>query len=174
MHGGERFDMVNMPKPLNDDFLLLETINQEKGSSRGIHMLVPNKKGMNYKLGRGHEADVKITDISVSRLHAYIKCTKQGFMIIDNKSKFGTLVCKHDKVTFKSNEQPSLQIGRTKFVATIREAIEMVNKERVTIRSVKTPSIAKDEGILSQKEPSGSEEKNKNREDERQCESIQD
>lgn len=117
--------MVDVAKPLNDDFLLLEMINQEKGASRAIHMVVPEKKGMDYKLGRGHEADIKITDISVSRLHACIKYTKEGFMIIDNKSKFGTLICQHNKATFKFNERPLLQIGRTKLAASIREATEI-------------------------------------------------
>lgn len=45
------------------------------------------------KLGRGNDADVRITDISVSRLHAFIKKSPKGFLYIeDNNSKFGTLV----------------------------------------------------------------------------------
>jgi pSer/pThr/pTyr-binding forkhead associated (FHA) protein len=44
------------------------------------------------KLGRGHDADVRVTDISVSRLHAVIKKTEKGYFYIeDNQSKFGTL-----------------------------------------------------------------------------------
>lgn len=121
MHGGKRFDMVDIPKPLNDDFLLLETINQEKAAPRTIHMLIPEKMGIVYKLGRGHEADIKITDISVSRLHAVIRCTKEGFILCDNNSKFGTLIYQTNKATFKFNEQTVLQIGRTKFVASVRD-----------------------------------------------------
>ena len=45
------------------------------------------------RFGRGHETDVRIHDISVSRLHAYIHRDDQGrFYIEDNNSKFGTLV----------------------------------------------------------------------------------
>jgi len=45
------------------------------------------------KFGRGHDTDVRIHDISVSRLHAYIKKDELGrFYIEDNASKFGTLV----------------------------------------------------------------------------------
>ena len=43
-------------------------------------------------VGRGHDCDVRITDISVSRLHAYISCDLKGnFYVADNGSKFGTL-----------------------------------------------------------------------------------
>jgi pSer/pThr/pTyr-binding forkhead associated (FHA) protein len=49
---------------------------------------------MNFvKIGRGHDAQVRVTDISVSRFHAKIKKTSDGyFMVEDNGSKFGTLV----------------------------------------------------------------------------------
>lgn len=44
-------------------------------------------------MGRGPEATVRVTDISVSRLHAYIRKSKLGyFYLVDNDSKFGTLV----------------------------------------------------------------------------------
>lgn len=45
-----------------------------------------------FKLGRGHESEVRINDISVSRCHAIIKYKKDGFYIEDNQSKFGTIV----------------------------------------------------------------------------------
>ena len=45
------------------------------------------------KVGRGHESEVRITDISVSRGHASIHKTKIGeYVLSDNNSKFGTLV----------------------------------------------------------------------------------
>ena len=44
------------------------------------------------KIGRGHDTDVRVTDISVSRLHSYIKKSNKGFFYLeDNNSKFGTL-----------------------------------------------------------------------------------
>jgi hypothetical protein len=44
------------------------------------------------KLGRASEADVRITDISVSRTHAELKLINGSFYISDASSKFGTLV----------------------------------------------------------------------------------
>jgi pSer/pThr/pTyr-binding forkhead associated (FHA) protein len=43
-------------------------------------------------IGRGHDAHVRVTDISVSRLHAFIiKSTLGYYYLSDNDSKFGTL-----------------------------------------------------------------------------------
>ena len=44
------------------------------------------------KLGRGHQCDIRISDISVSRFHAFMKYSDNVFKIVDNNSKFGTLV----------------------------------------------------------------------------------
>jgi len=46
------------------------------------------------KVGRGHETDIRVTDISVSRFHAKINrsLTTGEYFVEDNKSKFGTLV----------------------------------------------------------------------------------
>ena len=47
-------------------------------------------------MGRGHESEVRVNDISVSRTHAIIKYKEDGIYIEDNKSKFGTLVLLKD------------------------------------------------------------------------------
>lgn len=128
-HSGRRFDMVDIPKPLNDDFLLLEAINQDKTAPRAIHLIIPSKMDVGYKLGRGHEADIKISDISVSRLHASINYTRQGFILQSIKAKFGTLLLQKNDPSFNFDEQPTLQFGRTKIEANIRNSIaKMYNK----------------------------------------------
>jgi pSer/pThr/pTyr-binding forkhead associated (FHA) protein len=55
-------------------------------------MVIQNTPEAGIKLGRGHECEIRITDISVSRKHAYIKIQNNEFFILDNNSKFGTLV----------------------------------------------------------------------------------
>jgi len=45
------------------------------------------------RIGRGIDNDLRIPDISVSRIHAFLKQDIDGnFYIEDNQSKFGTLV----------------------------------------------------------------------------------
>jgi pSer/pThr/pTyr-binding forkhead associated (FHA) protein len=54
------------------------------------------------KIGRGHDVDVRITDISVSRLHGLIKKTPKGYFYIqDNHSKFGSLALIRNPVQLK-------------------------------------------------------------------------
>jgi pSer/pThr/pTyr-binding forkhead associated (FHA) protein len=72
--------------------MVLESLNQEKNTSRIIHIIRPTSEKSFFKLGRGHESDLRINDISVSRFHAKIKFENNKFMLEDNKSKFGTLV----------------------------------------------------------------------------------
>lgn len=45
------------------------------------------------RIGRGHDSEIRITDISVSRYHALIRRNFRGeYVLEDNLSKFGTLV----------------------------------------------------------------------------------
>ena len=68
-------------------------------SSRFIFVIkIPDYKSSNpelkreFTLGRGHDSDLRIADISVSRTHADIKYENGIFKIQDKISKFGTLV----------------------------------------------------------------------------------
>lgn len=45
-----------------------------------------------FRIGRSVETDMKIADISVSRIHSYIKYVGNKIILEDNGSKFGTLV----------------------------------------------------------------------------------
>jgi FHA domain len=53
--------------------MVLESLSQDKNTSRIIHIIRPTPDKLEFKLGRGHESDLRINDISVSRLHAKIK-----------------------------------------------------------------------------------------------------
>ena len=44
-------------------------------------MLTVSIDKVHFKLGRGHESEVRINDISVSRCHAIIKYKDDGFYI---------------------------------------------------------------------------------------------
>ena len=59
---------------------------------RIVHVI--SMKNRSYiRVGRGHDADIRVTDISVSRFHALINRNEDGdFFVEDNKSKFGTLM----------------------------------------------------------------------------------
>jgi pSer/pThr/pTyr-binding forkhead associated (FHA) protein len=57
------------------------------------------------KMGRGHDADVRVTDISVSRLHAMIKKSQKGYFYVeDNNSKFGSLILVRNPIALSFND----------------------------------------------------------------------
>lgn len=77
---------------------MLESITLEKNVSRLVYIIKPGYRMEEFKLGRGHDSDLRINDISVSRCHAKIKFKDNKFYLTDNLSKFGTLVLVKDKL----------------------------------------------------------------------------
>ena len=68
---------------------MLESISSN--TSKVIHVINMTNTVKLY-IGRGHDAHVRVTDISVSRLHAVLIKSVEGFYYLtDNDSKFGTL-----------------------------------------------------------------------------------
>jgi hypothetical protein len=63
--------------------------------------------------GRGHDNEIRIADISVSRLHSSIKLKEGGFYVEDKESKFGTLVQVQRGVTVTRSTPGAVQVGRT-------------------------------------------------------------
>ena len=73
-------------------YLVLESISSN--TSKVIHVLDMQNETNSSKIymGRGHDSHIRITDISVSRLHAFIVRGSDGYYyLFDNESKFGTL-----------------------------------------------------------------------------------
>lgn len=92
---GNRFRLVDVEIPKDRNFLWLESLTFEKNSSRMIHVVMPDRARTMFKLGRGHESDLRVSDISVSRCHAILKYDAErtnSYYLEDNLSKFGTLV----------------------------------------------------------------------------------
>lgn len=83
--------IVDYQVPEQGEYLVLEGSARHSKNSKIIHVLNLGKKD-SIKLGRGHESNIRISDISVSRCHAMIKVIDKRFYIEDNQSKFGTLV----------------------------------------------------------------------------------
>jgi pSer/pThr/pTyr-binding forkhead associated (FHA) protein len=76
-------------------------------------MVIQNVSAEGIKLGRGHDCEIRVTDISVSRNHAKIEKIGSDYYIFDNKSKFGTLVREEKLEIELSRIKQGIQIGRT-------------------------------------------------------------
>lgn len=83
----------------SSEYLVLESISSN--TSKVIHVI---NMSINRKvfIGRGHDAEVRVTDISVSRLHAFFFKKDGMFFLADNKSKFGTLALVRYPIVVKS------------------------------------------------------------------------
>lgn len=103
------------------NYIVMESLPLEKNSSRTIHILGFSAQKTTFNMGRGHESEVRVNDISVSRCHAIIKYKPDGIYIEDNKSKFGTLVLLKDRYLLEKDHNVSFQIGRTVVSFTARE-----------------------------------------------------
>ena len=107
------FELISLEKPLESDYIILESLNQMKENCniKSIHVI--QLTGEELTIGRGHESDVRINDISVSRKHAILKYNEDGTLLLrDLKSKFGTLILIKKPLKIKE-KKIHLQIGRT-------------------------------------------------------------
>jgi hypothetical protein len=121
---GGKVPLVPMPET-RAPYIVLENMmrsettggatDQNAPISRGVFVIsLSGKKTL--KLGRGHESDVRIADVSISRWHATVSFTDSGhFVIEDHGSKFGTLVSMRRPKVINSTERLCVQAGRTLF-----------------------------------------------------------
>ncbi len=73
IEGGRKIDIFEIEKPAEGHYLILEVLGMPTG--RSFQMIrLPLGKILN--VGRGHESDVRVADISVSRSHANLKYDK--------------------------------------------------------------------------------------------------
>ena len=109
-----KFKLNGVEKPAGCDYIILESLNQMKENCniKSIHVIQLGTDELT--IGRGHESDVRINDISVSRNHAKLKYNPEDGTILlrDLKSKFGTLIL-IKKPLMKKKKKIHLQIGRT-------------------------------------------------------------
>merc|ERR1712064_193242 len=85
--------------------------DSQEHASRGLHVISVADKVL--KLGRGHESDVRIADVSISRCHATIRFHRGQFVLEDHNSKFGTLVAMKKPRALEASSAISIQVGRT-------------------------------------------------------------
>lgn len=95
--------------------MILESINSMP--AKVVHVF--DMRYNSFSVGRSIENDMKIADISVSRIHSFLHVRKNQVLVEDNGSKFGTLVKiqRPHQVLRSSIDGTSLstlmQVGRT-------------------------------------------------------------
>jgi hypothetical protein len=79
--GDHVYRLVNVQKPESNRYIVMESLPLEKNSSRTIHVLNFSDGNTSFKMGRGHDSEVRVNDISVSRCHAIINYKPNGIYI---------------------------------------------------------------------------------------------
>ena len=107
------YNLFDYSVPEGQNYIILQSLNSVKENAYplSIHVLMFIDNGDYFSIGRGHESDIRISDISVSRLHAKIFMRDNKFYMEDVGSKFGTLVLAKEPVEMR--EKYLFQIGKT-------------------------------------------------------------
>lgn len=114
-----QFGVVNIlgiETPKNDSYIILEALNSEeilKKNTKIVH-IIDFKQLKELTVGRGHDNNVRITDISISRLHSKFYSKGDEIYIEDHGSKFGTLIAEKKPLDLTEHGPNTLiQIGRS-------------------------------------------------------------
>lgn len=117
------FDLLFMKKPENN-YIILESLgplpSNPNTNSKTINVISFQDK-KNIRLGRGHDSDIRLPDISVSRNHANIKLASSGLFLDDVSSKFGTLIKIKKPIFLSPGMKFSVQCGRTLLEISIKK-----------------------------------------------------
>lgn len=96
---GKVINLIEFKKP-EIPYIILEEFKTDQ--SHGMH-IITLEDGTFAKLGRGHDNELRLDDVSVSRNHAIVRYKNGKFYLEDNMSKFGTLIQAQNKIRINSN-----------------------------------------------------------------------
>ena len=114
---GKPIEILDFELP-EQDFIVVESVTLQ--NIRIVHVISMNDPRQYIKVGRGHDVDIRVTDISVSRYHAKINRVANGdFYVEDNRSKFGTLIQLRKPTMLITNRTNYIQMGRTSLAISI-------------------------------------------------------
>lgn len=141
------YKLFKIDEPKSSNYLVLESLPLDKNTSRMVHVLSVTDEKKEFNLGRGHESEVRVNDISVSRLHATIKYNPEGFSICDNKSKFGSLVLVRGRYYLDLNQTQAMQVGRSVISFTLRDyKLELQRQKMKQLKAQEVKKVEKEEG----------------------------
>lgn len=129
-------ELITLNRP-SSPYMIIEKTSSDQNVPSTMNIIVPNGTDV-VKMGRGHQCDLRISDISVSRIHTHIKFENDQFLAYDNDSKFGTLILLVNEYPVKT-EKAAIQIGRTVFTFVLKSGTQEGNNTQVqTVREKDT------------------------------------
>ena len=107
------FSIIDFETP-DKDYIILDGLIKETPEEKSI-FIVHFKNKKEIKIGRATDANIRLSDISVSRAHAIISQYNESFYLHDTNSKFGTLISAGNKFCILYNKPFSVQKGNILF-----------------------------------------------------------
>ena len=105
------YNFLEISKP-ETNYIMLESKSKEPRETRYVY-IIQLIKGQTVKLGRSNDSDVRMTDISISRSHAFLNLDNESdFYLTDNNSKFGTLFKMREDILVLPVMNLSIQYGK--------------------------------------------------------------
>lgn len=100
--------LINLKLPDDDDYIILETLGNEKKDVKFLY-IIHMPKNTKLLMGRSADCDIRMTDISISRVHCFLENRDGVFYLKDNNSKFGSLVKLQSDCIILPNKTLSIQ-----------------------------------------------------------------
>ena len=118
---GSIFSIIDFEKP-DKDYIILDGLIKEMPEEKSI-FIVHFKNKKEIKIGRATDANIRLSDISVSRAHAIISQYNDSFYLHDTNSKFGTLISAGNKFCILYNKSFSVQKGNILFEFLMKKTL---------------------------------------------------
>jgi hypothetical protein len=115
------FSIIDFEKP-DKDYIILDGLIKETPEEKSI-FIVHFKNKKEIKIGRATDANIRLSDISVSRAHAVISQYNESFYLHDTNSKFGTLISAGNKFCILYNKPFSVQKGNILFEFLMKKTL---------------------------------------------------
>jgi len=90
------------------------------GRSRGATLEILERRP--YTIGRGHDADLQLRDLPVSRLHCKVEYDGSYFWLVDTDSDNGTYVNDQKVQRYMLYDGDTIRVGKTHVVVKILQA----------------------------------------------------
>ena len=128
-HKGKLYEILDFYNNYSS-FLIFECLTSDKIQNKFMYVVnldIPNNI---INIGRGHNSHVLLNDISVSRLHCFLKINKRTkkLHLSDNNSKFGTLaLIQTNHIILIPDLALHLQVGRSYLKILIKKYVSFFN-----------------------------------------------
>ena len=128
-HKGKLYEILDFYNNYSS-FLIFECLTSDKIQNKFMYVVnldIPNNI---INIGRGHDSHVLLNDISVSRLHCFLKINKRTkkLHLSDNNSKFGTLaLIQTNHIILIPDLALHLQVGRSYLKILIKKYVSFFN-----------------------------------------------